>query len=42
MKEWELDKEDNEYDFEVDYDGREYEVEINATTGEVLDVEQDD
>lgn len=42
VKEWELDKEDNEYDFEVDYDGREYEVEINATTGEVLDVEQDD
>ncbi len=42
VKEWELDKEDNEYDFEIDYDGHEYEVEINATSGEVLDVEQDD
>lgn len=42
VKESELDKEDSEYDFEIDYDGREYEVEINAVTGEVLDVEQDD
>ncbi|CAM4308361.1 PepSY domain-containing protein [Lacicoccus alkaliphilus] len=42
VAEWDLDKEDDEYDIEIDYNGSEYEVEINATTGEVLDVEKDD
>ncbi len=42
VDEWDLDKEDNEFDIEIDYDGSEYEVEIHATTGKVIDVEQDD
>ena len=36
--EWELDKDD----IEIDYNGSEYEVEIHATTGKVISVEQDD
>ena len=42
VDEWELDKDDNEYDIEIDYDGSEFEVEIHATTGKVIKVEQDD
>ena len=42
VDEWDLDKGDNEYDIEIDYNGSEYEVEIHATTGKVIDVEQDD
>lgn len=42
VDEWDLDKEDKEFDVEIDYNGSEYEVEIHATTGKVIKVEQDD
>lgn len=42
VSEWDVDKEDNEFDMEIDYNGSEYEVEIHATTGKVIKVEQDD
>lgn len=42
VDEWDLDKEDNEFEIEIDYDGSEFEVEIHATSGKVIDVEQDD
>ena len=42
VDEWDLDKDDNEYDIEIDYDGSEFEVEIHATSGKVIKVEQDD
>lgn len=35
----ELDKEDNEYSVEFKYNGKEYDYEINATTGKIIDYE---
>ncbi len=35
----ELDKEDNKYEVEFEYNGKEYSYEINATTGKIIDKE---
>ena len=37
----ELDKEDNKYEVDFEYNGKEYSYEINATTGKIIDKEVD-
>ena len=41
VHEKEFDRDDNEYEIDLIYDGSKYEVEINATTGEVKDIDQE-
>ena len=40
--EFEYDRDDGEYEIEIKYNGKEYEIEIDAYTGEILDFEIDD
>lgn len=43
LVEWDLDLDDDHYfDFYIDLNGKKYEVEIDAISGEVLEVDQDD
>lgn len=41
VHEKEFDRDDNEYEIDIFYGGSKYEVEINATTGEVKDIDQE-